>query len=325
MLIAVSKLTTIFIQPEIGPHYETLFTPDDFSLAFANDYALNLINATQAWDVTHGNSSIIIAISDQNFQPYHEELTGKVHHYDTTNTQSNVHGTAVAVTAAGNTDNTIGKSAIGYNSGLALYQMNYNDIVAASNEGYRVINTSWTSGCFQSSYVQQIVDEVYANGSIIVAAAGNGATCSGPSNLVYPAACDHVISVTGIGETDNHERIPGDSLSTFQHNATVDISAPGILVPVTIGNGSYIVANGTSFAAPLVSGTIALMLSVDSCLTFEDIETILYSTAVDIDALNPSYAGKLGHGRLDAGAAVTMASTYTVSYTHLTLPTNREV
>lgn len=310
LLVAISKLTNIFTQPEIGPHYETLFVPNDYSIAFVDDYALDLINAKEAWDITKGDSSIIVAISDQNFYINHEDLIGKIHNYDTTNTSPQEHGTAVAVTAAGNTNNGIGKSSIGYNSELALYRMSYNDLLTATYTGSRVINTSWTSGCTFSSYVQDVIDEVYENGSIVVAAAGNGGTCGGPTNLVYPAACNHVISVTSIGYNNNHELYPGDSTATHQHNSDVDISAPGLLVPITMGPGYYIVGNGTSFAAPFVSGTIALMLSVDTCLTFEDIETILYTTALNIDSLNPQYAGLIGHGRLDAGAAVLMASTY---------------
>ena len=307
---AIAKMSDVFVQPEIGPHYEVLFTPNDLTATFAEDYALDLIRAQDAWDITHGDSTIIIAISDQNFQIEHEDLIGKIHHYDASNTASVAHGTAVAVSAAGRTNNGIGKSSIGFDSELALYMMSYNDILIASYAGSRVINVSWTSGCSFSLYTQNVMDEVYENGSIVVVAAGNGSTCGGAANLVYPAACDHVISVTGIGSADNHEIIQGDTLSTFQHNATVDISAPGIQVALTGGNGYYVTANGTSFAAPIVSGTIALMLAVDTCLTFEDIETILYSTSVDIDYLNPTYAGRLGAGRLDAGAAVLMASTY---------------
>lgn len=310
LLIAISKLTETFNNPEIGPHYSTLELPNDYTVAFTEDYALDLINAKNAWDITHGDSSIIIAISDQNFQINHEELIGKIHHYDAANTLTNTHGTAVAITAAGNTNNSVGKSAIGYNSELALYQMSYNELIIATYAGYKVINASWASGCIQSDYIQDVIDEIYENGSIIVAAAGNGTTCGGPLNLVYPASCEHVISVTSIGRNNNHESVLGDSLTTHQHNEYVDIAAPGISVPLSGVPGSYVTSSGTSFAAPLVSGTIALMLSVDSCLTFEDIETILHATAVNIDDLNPNYAGLLGAGKLDAGAAVQMASTY---------------
>merc|ERR1712078_336533 len=147
---------------------------DDYHSVFSEDYALDLINAQGAWDFSTGNSSVVVAISDQNYSVNHEELQGKVVYYDSTNTSSQSHGTAVAITAAGSTNNNLGKSSIGYNSTLALYKMNYNDVIAASYAGYRVINLSWTSGCSYNQYVQDIINEVYENGTFIIAAAGNG-------------------------------------------------------------------------------------------------------------------------------------------------------
>ena len=47
--------------------------------------------------------------------------------------------------------------------------------------------------------MQDIINEAYANGSFIIAAAGNGSTCGGADQLVYPASLDHVFSVTSIG------------------------------------------------------------------------------------------------------------------------------
>ena len=310
LLSDISKLPTLFQNPELGPEYTPLYEPNDYSIVYSTDYALDLINAQSAWDITTGDNSIIIAISDQNFYTQHEELVGKIHFYDTTNTAPKTHGTAVAITAAGNTDNTAGKSSIGFNSELALYRMSFNDILTATYSGSRVINVSWASGCTHSNYLQGVMDEVYANGSVVVCAAGNGGTCGGAGNLVYPAAYNNVISVTSVGPNDNHERYPGVVTSTHQHNNTVDISAPGYDIALSTTPGSYITGNGSSFAAPLVSGTIALMLSVDSCLTVDDIEYILAMTSVNIDSLNPGYEGLIGNGRLNAGAALEMTATY---------------
>jgi hypothetical protein len=173
--------------------------------------------------------------------------------------------------------------------------------------GARVINLSWSSGCTNSPYVQEVIDEVWGNGTIIVAAAGNGETCGGPSNLVYPAANDHVIAVSSVGPLDNHERTINDSTTTHQHNSSVDICAPGYDVALTVSPGYYLTGNGTSFAAPYVTGTIGLMLSANPCLTFEEVEEILKATAVDIYGLNPSYVDQLGAGRMDSKEAVKLA------------------
>lgn len=310
LLVAVSKLNAYFKNPEIGPNYQTLAEPNDYNTIFEDDYTLNMIGAQHAWSITEGDSNVVIAISDQNYYYTHEELIGKVKYIDTTNMQARNHGTAVAVMAAGNTNNSLGNSSIGYNSSLALYRMSLNDILTASYSGYRIINISWASGCSHSDYTQAIIDEVYENGSVIVSAAGNGGTCGGASNYVYPASCDHVISVTGIGKDENHERIIGDPTITFQHNDKVDISAPGYDVVLSDAPGSYITGTGSSFASPIVSGTIALMFAANECLTNEEVEAILYATTVNIDEFNLNYVGLLGNGRLNAGAAVEMAARY---------------
>ncbi len=292
---------------EVAPVYETLATPNDYTTVFPNDYALNLIGAQAAWNFSTGDPSVIIGVSDQNFEVTHEELSGKVLYYDVTNTATKTHGTAVAINAAGNTNNGVGKSSIGYNSSLKLYRMNYNDALAASYAGARVLNLSWTSGCTFNSYAQAAIDEIWNNRTFIVASAGNGTTCGGPTNLVYPAAYNHVFAVTSIGPNDNHERTPGNAATTHQHNSSVDICAPGYDVAISAGPGWYLTNNGTSFAAPYVTGTVALMVAANSCISNEEIENLLKESAVNIDSLNPSYAGQLGAGRLNAGLAVERA------------------
>ena len=290
-----------------APVYETLNAPNDYLKVFPEDYALDLINAQDAWDVTTGNSDIVLAISDQNYFTDHDEIAGKYVYYDATNTSSQTHGTAVAITAAGSTGNNIGKSAIGYNSSLALYKMNYNEVLDASYAGYRVINLSWSSGCSYNQYVQDIINEVYDNGTFIVAAAGNGSTCGGPSSLVYPASFDNVFAVTSTGPNDNHERVIGDASTTHQHNASVDLSAPGYDIAISAAQGWYLYGSGSSYASPLVTGTIGLILDANPCITNAEISWLLKASSTNVDALNPSYAGMIGAGRLNAKAAVDMA------------------
>lgn len=280
---AVSKV-------EYAPIYKPLATPNDHNL-IANHYALDLIGATDAWNYTIGDPSITIAISDQNYEVTHPELVGQYIYYDNSNNGPAGHGTAVAIIAAGKTDNMFFKSSIGYNSSLGLYRMNYNEVLDASYAGAKVINLSWMSGCEFNIYQQMAIDEVYNNGSFIVSAAGNGSSCGGPDSLVYPSAYNHVFSVTSIGELDNHERTLGDPNSTHQHNASVDLCAPGYEVWISPSENWEIPSSGTSFAAPFVSGTVALMLSVNPCLSIDDISHILKVTSVNVDALNPDYVG----------------------------------
>ncbi len=307
MYTDLTNNVSVVSQVEYAPVFETMDHADDYNTVFSEDYALDLISAQGAWDFSTGNSSIVLAISDQNYFVDHEEIQGKYVHYDTTNTSGKTHGTAVAIAAAGSTNNNLGKSAIGYNSSLALYKMNYSEVLAASYAGHRVINLSWTSGCSYNQYVQDIINEVYENGTFIVAAAGNGSTCGGPENLVYPAAFDNVFAVTSIGPQDNHERTIGNPSTTHQHNASVDLSAPGYDIGISAAPGWYLFGTGTSYATPLVTGTIGLMLDVNPCLTNAEISWVLKNSSTDIEALNPDYAGLLGAGRLNARDAVEMA------------------
>lgn len=290
-----------------GPVYETLEQPNDYTVTFTSNWALDLINANGAWNVTTSNPDVNIAISDMNFYSNHEELIGKINYYDESNPLSKNHGTAVATIAAGNTNNGVGLSSIGYNSSLSLYRMNYNEVLSASYAGARVINISWASSCSFNPYVQNALTEVYNNGTFIVAAAGNGGNCGGPSNLVYPAAYDHVFAVTSVGYQDNIEKVIGDSTTRHQTNSSVDICAPGHDVPLTGAPGEYTTSSGTSFAAPYVTGTVGLMLAANPNITNDEIDSILRITATNIDELNSDYVGKIGSGRLNSANAVAMA------------------
>ena len=300
---------------EYGPRYETLAEPDDYS-SFQNfnnnttsSWHLDLIWAQAAWDVTHGTEKV--AISDQNYWVNHEELAGKVLHYDATNTASQGHGTAVATAVAGNTNNGVGISSIGYDTKVGLFRMNYNEVLAAAYDGYKVINMSWTSGCSYNQYIDDALHEAYGQGVFLVASAGNGTTCGGPTELVYPAAYNVVFAVSSVDHNDSHDNPNGGI--PHQYNSSVDLTAPGYNVPITAAPGWYLFGSGTSYAAPIVAGTAGLIISAFPGISPAQIKYILQTTATNIDAQNPNYVGMLGAGRLNAGYAVKTALAYYIS------------
>jgi subtilisin family serine protease len=122
-----------------------------------------------------------------------------------------------------------------------------------------------------------------------VASAGNNNT----SAVQYPAAYPGVIAVAATNINDVKT-----SFSNFGTYVFVD--APGEHIISATPNGTYGVANGTSFSAPMVAGMAALIRSVK----FSSTSTIIASSTVQIDARNPNYAGKLGYGRVDVLKAV---------------------
>jgi subtilisin family serine protease len=306
IILELKKFPTTFSGIEYVPAFDLLVeVPNDYSLAIQNDYALDLIQAINAWGITKGKQEVVVGISDSNYDLNHEEFQGKLVHAQPHMSHTNItHGTAVASLAAGATNNSKGKSAIGYNSMLTLHDMSYNSLLAAKNKGAKVINLSWASSCSFISYHQQVINEVIEGGVTIVAAAGNGSTCGGPTNLVYPAAYDGVIAVSSIGPNYNHERTIGNPSTTHQHNASVDLCAPGYDVALALPNNTYGYSSGTSFAAPMVAGTVALMYAVNDRLNHCEVEHLLKSTALNIDSLNENYAGMLGAGALNAFKAV---------------------
>lgn len=320
--------------PKIEETYrpELLYVPNDYSYPSGSSNpskSLELINIKEAWDYTHGNPNFKIGISDTPIRMSHEDLVGKVTSL-TTYTNPHSHGTAVASHAAANTDNAKGIPGTGFNS-TVLFKSIYdgammNTLLALSQNGARVVNASWYNSCSYSSIDQLVIDEIHNNGTVIVVAAGNGATCGGPNNYVYPASYNHVISISTVGHfdvgyiccnnipyawQDRIEQIIGDPTSVHQHNDMVDLRAPGfnVLGAVADSDSSYGGAWGTSLAAPQVTGVVALLFSVNSCLNPNEVETILKLTSANLDNIpeNQPFLGKLGAGRIDAGKATKMA------------------
>ena len=163
----------------------------------------------------------------------------------------------------------------------------------------------------------------------------------------YPASYQNVISVSTVGDKnipnttvtpfDNWLNIhkihtppnshyagtgtPGlpilESEIFHQHNDSVDIVVPAYRLPI-IGawsNSDYWAIgqdaiSGTSFSAPIVTGTIGLMFAVNYCIKPKEVESILKLTAVNIENLpeNIEFHGKLGGGALNAFKAVEMAN-----------------
>ncbi len=150
-----------------------------------------------------------------------------------------------------------------------------------------VINMSFDLS-YPSPALSQAISYANKAGLVLVAAAGNEDT----SARVYPASVSG--SVVGIASTTNW-----DSRSSFSNYGTADvwIAGPGENVISTYPGGTYGSESGTSFSAPLVAGTVALMLSAKQPPNQSQAGSAL-SHAIQ---LTPD----LNHGRLDAYQAVT--------------------
>ena len=128
----------------------------------------------------------------------------------------------------------------------------------------------------------------------VIAASGNSNT-----SVAYPANNSNVISV---GATDQNDyKAP---FSNYGSNLT--IAAPGVGIYSTQLNNTYNSSDGTSFASPIVSGVVALMLSINPSMTPAQIKDALITTADKVGGYNyiNGRSNELGYGRLNAYAAV---------------------
>jgi hypothetical protein len=172
----------------------------------------------------------------------------------------------------------------------------------------KVINLSLGGYGTCAAAIQEAVDEALAQGTVIVASAGNE---SDDAMNYAPGNCSGVINVGALSRG-------GDRAGYSNWGRRVDVSAPGGDVDddgqilsthytgsSTPGEPAYERGIGTSFAAPLVSGTLSLMLARNPHLTPGQALSILQGTSRDFPAGSPcALGGFCGTGMLDAGLAV---------------------
>ena len=307
---------------ELHKHF---LTPNDLgpnSTSGTGMWHLYRINAQQAWDLSTGDPNIVVAVTDDAILSTHEDLQNKlVQGYDapTGGTNTNPcgtndgnHGTHVSGTVGAESNNGIGVASIGYNVSIMPIKIGnctgalthgYEGINYAANNGADVVNMSWGGGGF-STYGQNVCNAAFNAGTILVAAAGN----DGTNQQFYPAAYNNVIAVSST--TTN------DAKSSFsQYGTWITISAPGSAIRSTYAtsNSGYARIQGTSMASPNVAGLVGLIKSYVPTASNQDIINCLTSTADNIDAVNGSYIGQLGSGRINAYEALQCIGAFNIS------------
>jgi subtilisin family serine protease len=230
-----------------------------------NQWGPLAVSAQKAWSTTQGSPSVVVAVLDTGIDFRQPDLRGAtVQGYDVVNDDADPsddqgHGTATAGVLAARTNNGRGVAGIcgrcsimpvkvldstgsGTTAGLAA------GIIWAADHGARVISMSLGA----PSSTQTLADAVAyadAKGIVLVASAGN----SGSANPSYPAAYPQVISVAGTS--------PSSALYSWSnYGSWVQVAAPGCNAAPWLNN-SYVNYCGTSSAAPVVAGIVALALS----------------------------------------------------------------
>lgn len=245
-------------------------------------------------------------------------------------TNSSWHGTHVSGTIAANTNNNSGVAGVSWNAKILPVRVlgkcggYLSDIadgirwaagvavsgVPANANPAKVLNLSLGGyGACGTTY-QNAINAAKAKGASVVVSAGNS---NWYASEFRPANCSGVITV---GATD----IDGWLTTYSNYDSSLEISAPGgdfyydtgILSTLNSGTTSpstqsYANYQGTSMAAPHVSGVIALMLSVNPSLTPTQVLQILQSSAKDFGSSWCNTTTNCGAGIVDAAAALRAA------------------
>jgi subtilisin family serine protease len=158
----------------------------------------------------------------------------------------------------------------------------------AVHHGAQVINMSF--GTLTSSQaLSQAVNQARNANVIVAASAGNNDT----SNPQYPAALSGVLTTAATNLLDQ-------KASFSNYGSSIFVDAPGVNIISAYPGGYYSIVSGTSFSAPMVAGTAALVRS----LRTTGISNSISAGSINIDSRNPGYANQLGYGRIDVLQAV---------------------
>ena len=340
------------------------------------------IDAPEAWDLNTGSKDILVGIIDTGIDRNHEDLksnmwsnpneiagNGKdddgngyiddIYGWDFYNNDNNPHdddshGTHCAGTIGGVGNNGKGVAGVCWNISMVGIKFLGNDggylsdaiksITYATKIGVNLTSNSWGGGGY-SSTLKRAIDEANQKGIGFVAAAGNhdGNNDAQPS---YPASyqSENVISV---GASDHRGK---KAYFSCYGKTSVDLFAPGVRILSTIPGNKYASYQGTSMAAPHVSGAYALLLSAnptwtvkqvkDALMDSTDGETLLQEKCVTGGTLNihkalsiqPPKEGlitvnptKIDFGKIAKGESKSLSFTLSNTGTHSVKITNATV
>lgn len=295
------------------------------------------INAPEAWERTTGSTQTVIAIVDAGVDLTHEDLQEKVWvnedelpgngvDDDANGFIDDVHGWdfvrhAPVAVAADHATHVAGIAAASGNNGVGVAGVDWGarimsvrvlgstgfggeaDIVAgihyAVANGARIINLSLVGS--GSPAMLEAIENAYAAGAVVVAAAGNAGVDTGQTD-VFPACADvgGVNMVLGVGALDEEGRP-----ARFSNFGTcVDVSAPGEDILSTRTSNRYGLMRGTSMSAPFVSGTAGLYLSVAPGAAPAQVIGALTGTMTAFEGEDATEWAENFRGRLNAAGAV---------------------
>ncbi len=330
------------------PHYmykvnSTESIPSDSLIS--TQYALKVIQAFQAWNITMGSPTVSVGIVDTGVNWMHPDLYPNIWHnpHWRTDTQYPAdsigwdfggngnngnptpdnnpqedfpppyeHGTHVAgiVAAAGVDSGTVGVA-----PGCKIM------CVKASEKDLVDPNTGFPYIVFGFEGIIYAAD----NGARVINCSWGGVGYSQyEQDVIDYAAAKGALVVAAAGNDNSEEfQTPAyyqgvlsvaatdqNDVKTYftNYSYNVSVSAPGLDIISTYGTDSYATLNGTSMASPCAAGVAALVASEYPNYTAQQIMEQVRVSSDNIYNINPTFADMLGFGRVDAYRALTVSS-----------------
>ena len=216
------------------------------------------------------------------------------------------HGTHVAGTIGALGNNATGVAGVNWN--VRIMPLKFLDwfgsgttadavsaVLYAKSKGAHITNNSWGGGGFSQALYDAIAQADVA-GSLFVAAAGNDGV-NNDATPHYPSSYDLPNVVAVAASTQSDQRASFSNVGA----KSVDLAAPGTNVYSTLPGGEYDWFDGTSMAAPHVSGVAALAKSRFPGASALGLKALLLRT---VDAKSAFASNTTTGGRLNANSAV---------------------
>lgn len=252
------------------------------------DYGVRMVGAPLEWGETMGEG-IKVGIIDTGIDSDHFELKNRIK--DGINTcaggsldnieDENGHGTHISGIVAAEKN---GKGVVGVAPKADLYIAKAFDSEGTSNfeaieksilwmidKNVDVVNMSFSSAAGGRAYTE-LIHKLYINGTSVICAAGNEGE-QGENTIGYPAKFKETVAVSAVDINKN--------IADFSSKgSSAELCAAGINIYSTYLNGGFALLSGTSMAAPIITGAVAIlhgkgMLRYGRRLTPDEIRLLL--------------------------------------------------
>ena len=320
--------------------YHICRTPNDPD--FPDQYAHQLIQMEDAWEIETGSRDVIVAVIDTGVDVNHPDLKDNiwVNEDEIPDNQIDDDGNGYVDDIHGwnfgDDDNIVTPS--GTSSSTVSHGTQVSGVIAAvgnNNEG--VCGVNWSSSImalrmsldFESADVAEALEYAAANGARVVNMSFGGDVFGPKGDLVMKAGLDSaynqgVLLVASAGNSDTSRPLypaafanvmavsstNGEDLKTGHSSfgVWVDIAAPGTDIVTTTLENDYVSTAGTSFSSPYVGAVAALLFAYRPDMTNIEARAVLENTTdpVYYGDVDPNQ-GYLGTGRVNAYKALTRA------------------